>query len=145
MSQEKTNYLPNQERFELDAEVVRSMVEQQKQKFKLEERQLMLEEKRLEHDIKLAELSLHHNATFLNNAPANHRKLILIQGLMLLALILVILAFIGYCLFLGKEDVVNKLVILFTHLTTLLIGLYLGKRAKTKSSDMTEVESIPGQ
>lgn len=136
MSQQNRQDNSNQpKKPELDADIVKAIIEQQGKRIQLEEKQLQLEEKKLHHNSKLAELSMQHNADYLKSAPRDKRKLLRLQIIAVVVILVIVLFFIGYCLRIGKDEIVNKVIVLFTHTATLLIGLFIGKKIKRKEDE----------
>jgi hypothetical protein len=128
---------------EVDSEVIRAIITQQSQKLHLEEKKFLLEEKNLEYNTRLAEQAMKFNSVFLKDAPKNGRKLLATQAMAASLILLIILSFIGYCLYIGKEEVVNKLIVFFTHSVTLILGLFIGRNIKKRDKNDDRNEDMP--
>lgn len=116
-----------------EREFFNSIIQQQKRRFDLEEKQIELEEKKLEYNTKLSELSLQYESEMQKNKSTNYRKVIITQGVIVAIIVILFLSFIGFALMIGKDAIVNQVIIFFTHLVTLLIGMFLGNKLNKNS------------
>ncbi|OYW17666.1 MAG: hypothetical protein B7Z54_07645, partial [Sphingobacteriales bacterium 12-47-4] len=90
-------------------------------------------EKKLEYNTKLSELSLKYEAEMQKNKSTNYRKVIITQGVIITIIVILFLSFIGFALMIGKDAIVNQVIIFFTHIVTLLIGMFLGNKLNKNS------------
>lgn len=139
--QEKEELRPD-EKEELNSEIIRSFIAQQGQSVHLEEKKLLLEEKRLEYNVRWIEQAMKYDSISSKDDSTNRRKLIFTQAFAGSLILIIIFSFIGYCLYIGKEEVVNKLIVFFTHSITLILGLFIGRKIRKKGKDNNENDDI---
>lgn len=120
---------------DLELELARSFFEQQRQKH-------LLEEKEIEFQSRIAELSLKYQAEYFKNLPNNKRKMIITQGVIITILVVLFLTFLAYILKIGKDDFANKVIVFFTHATTLIAGISIGNQLQFKKRSAGEVEGF---
>ena len=126
-----------------DSESDHSILARQEQKLQLDERNILLMGKKLEYEARLAEQTLKYKTIHLHEAPRNKRRLIITQTIAAGFILLLILSFISYCLYIGKDDTVNKLIVFFTHTVTLTIGLFIGGKVQKKEKGQSDNGDSP--
>lgn len=130
-------------KFNLDEESVKALILQQGQKLQIEEKKLLIEQQRIVNDGKLAEKAMAHNAELLKNAPKDQRKLIVTVSVAIFVLILIILGFLGFCLYAGKDEFVKDFVGFMKYLFSAGIGVLVGratKKGQSNSNKQSEIE-----
>lgn len=123
-----------------DSDSSDAILTQQNQNLPLEEKNILLMGKKLEYEARLVEQALKYKTIYLQEAPRNKRRLIITQTIAAGFILLLILSVISYCLYIGKDDMVNKLIVFFTHTVTLTIGLFIGGKVQKKSKGQSDNE-----
>ena len=120
-----------------------AILARQNQKLPLDEKNILLLGKIIEYEARLAEQALKNNSIYLQEAPKNKRRLIITQTIAAGFILLLILSFISYCLYIGKDEIVNKLIVFFTHTVTLTMGLFIGGKVQKKDKRQGDNDDSP--
>ncbi|MCG9900081.1 MAG: hypothetical protein MH132_08785 [Hydrotalea sp.] len=132
---------------ELPLEVIEKFIQVQEAELITKSQELKVREKEIEANTKLAEKQMTLQAELLKNQPGEYRKNFVTLGYFVVGIILIIVVFLGFCLYLGKEDFASKI---FGYLMYGIVGIasyYFGRKSKdnkqnTKSGDIDEAEVI---
>lgn len=122
------------QKFELDPDTIKAIVAQKGAEIQLEAQRLKIEEKRIDRDGKLSERSMELNSEFLKNYPKQHRHTVITYGIFITIIIFGILFFIGYCVNTGNKELAKDVLTVITHITTLVVGIFVGKQSNKKKS-----------
>lgn len=129
------------QKIELDPETIKAIVAQKGAEIQLEVQRLRIEEKRIDRDGKLSERSMELNSEFLKNYPKQHRQTIITYGIFITLIIFGILGFIGYCVNTGNKELAKDFLTVITHITTLVVGIVVGRQSnKKKSKDQPQAD-----
>jgi hypothetical protein len=125
---------------ELDLETIKALVAQKSQELQLEAQKLKLEEKRLEQNGKLAEISIEHNSKLIQKYPAEQRKTILTIGGIACFVLILFLLFILYCISQGNTEFADKFLNWISHIAGIAAGFFVGRFSikKKRSTDSSE-------
>jgi hypothetical protein len=129
---------------ELDPETIKAIVAQQSDKLKLEAQKIRLEEKRLDQNGILAEKSLQFNSEIIKRHPSEQRKTIAVIGSIVIAIIVIFLAFILFCLSKGNIEFADKFLNWIGHIGGAVGGFFVGKlSSKKKQPPEDSIQSEP--
>lgn len=115
--------------------VVEQFVKTQYQKALNESEEIKLKAKDIDHQADYAKKLLEHQAKFIANQPAEHRKTITRYGYIGLAFLVVFLLFVGGCLYLNKDEFVKYFLQVVSYIVVSSLSFYFGKKSGDKKSD----------
>ena len=127
---------------EVSPEIMRDLIDTQKQKALNEAKEIQLREKELELSARQTERSLDHQALYIKNLPAENRKTLASIGWLVGALILLILGFLTIWLFIGKDQFAYKFLQGAGYFLTTAVGYWAGNREKRRKSTSEEAAGI---
>jgi len=140
MGQNNRNQQPG--RMQLPEDAIAQFLKTQQQNALNEAREIALREKELELNARYAEKSLELQAKHLANKPGEARKSFTRLGYIIGAFLIIILLFIGYCLYIKQEEFVLKFFQIIGYFITTGLGYYFGKNS-SKSNNDNSSESNP--
>jgi len=122
---------------ELDPETIKAIVAQQSEKLKLEAQKIRLQEKQLDQNGILAEKSMVLNSEIIKKHPSEQRKTILTIGGIVIAVIIIFLAFILFCINQGNAEFADKFLSWIGHVGGAVGGFFVGKWSNKKKPEDT--------
>lgn len=128
------------QKYELDQETIKALVAQKGQELQNDAQRIRLEEKKLDHNGKLAQRSIELNAQLIKDYPAQQRKTILVVGAVIVVVILIFLLFILYCISQGKENFADKFLTWLSHIAGIVGGFFVGRISSKKNQGKQQPE-----
>lgn len=124
-----------------ESDLVKRFLENQNVELELQKEELQIRKQELAHNAKLSELSLKYQAEHLKSQPQELRKTLTRIAYIIAGLVVVILAFIAFCLFNNKDEFVNTFLKGLSYIVTSILSFLAGKKV-TKSNTTDTAEKI---
>lgn len=126
----------------LNDDIIRQFLENQKAQINLEADSLKLKYAELEANTRLAEKSMEFQAAHLAKQPSEGRRNITRMAYIFGGLILLLFAFIAYCLYLDKETFIVSFLKNAGYVFTTIMGYWFGRRVGKESERKKETDPI---
>jgi hypothetical protein len=120
---------------ELPPEIISQFIKNQEQKLLIDAQELKLKEKDLDNQHKYAEKTLDLQADLLKQRPLENRKTITRIAYIIASFLLIILIFFGVCLYLNKDQLVDKMLNVISYIITCVVSYYWGTKSNKKKDD----------
>lgn len=124
----------------LDKEIIKKIVENQTQLAKNEASKIQLHAKEIDHNAEIAKRTLELQGKYLMQAGTEKRKTIQLYSVFIGLFLAAFLIFFFSCLYFGFQDFALKSLAVVSHLLTLIIGYYFGKRNNKDSSKEDNID-----
>lgn len=131
-----------QQALDINNETINLFLETQRQKANTEALEVRLREKEIELNAKGAEKALDYQAEHLRNQPKEMRETIKVFIYGISAFIIIVLAFIGFCLYIGKDEAAKTILNIISYVVVSLISYFLGKGKTRKSGSKKEDDDV---
>lgn len=112
----------------IDPNLIRSWIENQRQELQNRHTELDLKAKEIEANKSLALKSLELQGNILKNHPKEFRKTITRVGYIVGAVILLIMGFLSYCLWMGKDEFAKSVLHISVYLVSVLASYWFGRK-----------------
>lgn len=125
---------------DLSPELIKDIIEVQKQKTLNDAKELHLKEKELELGARHAEKAMDHQALYLSKRPEENRKTITRLGWVVGLLLIAVMGFLTVWICLGKEQFAYKFLQGAGYVVTTGLGYWLGSKNKSKKEGKEDNE-----
>jgi hypothetical protein len=116
-------------------EILKDIIEVQKQKTINDAKELHLRERELELSARQTEKAMDHQAQYLSKRPAENRKTITRLGWVIGLLLVAVLGFLTTWICLGKEQFAYKFLQGSGYIITTVVGYWLGSKNKKEDKE----------
>ena len=132
-----------------DPELIKKFLDVEQQKIASNIKRQELESKSIESNERLAVLSIEKQSEYLNQKPKEDRKDLILLGIIITALLLIALVFMGWLFYMKKDDFANNILSTIKYVLVAGGGYAAGIKKKPKdqlgpgsASDIQEAEVI---
>jgi hypothetical protein len=143
MSQNKgNNSQQNQPNNQLPANVIEQFLKTQHLNAMNEAEEIKLRSKEIDLQARFAEKSLEIQAQIISNKPSEGRKTVTRLAYIIGGFLTIFFSFVGYCLYIGKDQFVLQFLQIIGYFITTALGYYFGRtKTKNEKSDSQSITS----